>query len=136
MRLQGTDGTSGLPVGDANGLSQLHNALGHKGGVLPAGVAPAQHRREAGFGARKGDILPGCQQPGQHPQDIAVHRRLRLAVGNGGYSTGSIVAYAGQLLQLRRLLGKPPAVLLHDLHCRLFQVPCPAVIAQPLPQLH
>ena len=80
------------------------------------------------------DIVMAVHQPGDHPQHVAVHRRLPRAEGRRGDGAGGIVPDARQGQQA--LIGVREPSQLHDAPGRLLKVPGAAVIAQALPQLH
>ena len=73
-------------------------------------------------------------EPGHHPQYVAVHRRLPPAKGRRGDGAGGVVPDARQGQQT--LVGIREAAHLHHGLRRPLEIPGPAVIAQPLPQLH
>ena len=123
-------------VGDADRGAQLHGGLvedadilrlwGHDGlELVPDGFFR--------FGVQ--DIVVAVGKAGHHPQDVAVHRRLPPAKGRGGDGAGSVVPNARQSQQALIGIRKTAAAFRHDLR-RLLKIPGPAVIAQPLPQLH
>lgn len=81
------------------------------------------------------DVLRDAADPGGDAQEIAVHRRLRLAEGDGGDGARRIVADAGETQKLLARVGKFPAAVVYENLRRTVQVPCAGVVAQTLPEL-
>ena len=97
--LQRADKALRRGVGQADHRPQLHQRL----------VKGARRRRVGSTGSRswrKASLVAGSamssaasQHPGQHPQDVAVHRGHRQVEGDGGDGAGGVVADAGQLFK-------------------------------------
>ena len=73
------------------------------------------------------------RQAGDHPEDVAVHRRFRLGKGGGGNGGGGVIPNAGKSQQAVVALGEAAAI--RDAFRRLLEIPGPAVVAQALPEL-
>ena len=86
------------------------------------------------FYLRIQNIPPVQHDPGEYPQHIPVHRRRLFSVGNRGYRSCRITADPRQLTEFFKLRRHFPVVFLHDLLCRLLQIPHSVIIAEPLPE--
>ena len=127
--------TLGGPVGQTDGGPQLHHGLVER----PRGIHGddlGQGRRHLLFHGGGGDVPLVPSDAGGDPQHVAVHRRHGQAKGDGGDGPGGVVPHPGQGVDVLVGAGERPAEVVHDLPGGLLQVPGPAVIAQPLPQLH
>ena len=81
------------------------------------------------------DVPFPCENPGQYPEDIAIHCRTALPSCNGCYRTGGIGANARQGNQFLPGTGHHAAILVTDHPCRLLQTACTGIISQAFPQL-
>ena len=81
-------------------------------------------------------IQTAAGDPCRQTQHVAVHRRNGLSEGDGEDSPRRIVSDARKGRQLPVCLREASTVLFREDAGRLLQISGPAVIAQPLPQLH
>ena len=123
------------PVGQADHSSQVHHGLIELAREIQ-GDNLLQGRRKMALALGGGNIRVIPHHSGGHPQQIAVHRGDRLAKGDGGNGRGGIVSHPGQGTDVPIVCGKYPAKGVHNLPGGFLEISCPAVIAQPLPQLH
>lgn len=125
----------GRAVGQTDSGPQLHERLIE----VPRGVQGNNVRQDGGgplFRGGGGDVAAVPGDPGAHPEDVSVHRRDGQAEGDGGDGTGGVVSYPGQRPDILISIWEYPAVIGHDLFGRFLQISGPAVVTQPLPQLH
>ena len=126
--------TQGRAVGHADQCPQLHQGLivvaGGGGGLV---LHDAGRERPLHLGV--GDEAVVVVQPGENPEHVAVHSGHRESEADGSDGPCRIVPDAGQGAESVVVGGQLTAVLLTDDLRGLLQVPHPAVIAQPLPQL-
>ena len=126
--------TQGRAVGHADQCPQLHQGLivvaGGGGGLV---LHDAGRERPLHLGV--GDEAVVVVQPGEDPEHVAVHGGHRESEADGSDGPCRIVPDAGQGAESVVVGGQLTAVLLTDDLRGLLQVPHPAVIAQPLPQL-
>ena len=127
--------TQRRPIGQAHHSAQLHQRLIELSRCLPGkdGQQPLPH---SVFCILTANVAPIPQNAGDHPQNIAVHRRSRKAKGDGGDRPGGIIAHAGQGANGIIVRWKFSAIVRHDLTGCLLQIPGTIIVAQPLPQLH
>ena len=124
-------------VGHADGGPQLHGCLIEDPDVRRRLRHNILHLRPDGlFRLRVHDIVMAVGDAGDHPQDVAVHRRHPQAEGRRGDSPGGVLADARQGQQRVVVRREPPSVLLRHQTGALLKIPGAAVVAQALPQLH
>ena len=131
----GAAGTLGSPVGQTDGGPQLHHGLVER----PWGVHRddlRQGRRDLFLHGGGGDVLLVPGDAGGDPQHVSIHRGHGQAEGDGGNGPSGVVPHPGQGMDVLIGAGEDPAEVVHDLPGGLLQVSGPAIVAQPLPQLH
>ena len=121
-------------VRQANRRAEIHHRLVPFAGTL-AVDAFGEHGAKTLAHPGVHDVLRDAADPGGDAQEIAVHRRLRLAEGDGGDGARRIVADAGEAQKLLARVGKFPAAVVYENLRRTVQVPCAGVVAQTLPEL-
>ena len=70
------------------------------------------------------------------PEDIPIHGSRPVIESDGRHRTSGIGADALELSKLHSRPWEFPTMIVHNLPCGRLHVPDPAVIAEPLPQLH
>ena len=123
-----------LPVGAAEGGSQLHQGLGEFPGAV-GGVDFRQLIPDPLLHGGQVDWLAVRPEPGEDAQHISIHRRGGEGKGNGADGSRGIIPDPRQGPDCGIVRREKAIVAFQDDPGGLSQIPHPAVVAQPLPEL-
>ena len=81
------------------------------------------------------NVIGKSEIPGSDPEYVAVYNGQGMAVRNAHDGGTDVVTHPGQLSECCGVIRNQATILRHDHAGGLVQVPGPAIVPQPLPQL-